>query len=408
MESSSFFPCSAYDDLSACFHDWFWVCDRDGIISHSSPAVEEILGFAPARLAGCSLGSLLHAEEQAVFLCALQARPRTAQIRNQEFRFIDSRGAARLLLVSCTPFTCGTEACFFGVARDQSVPARQQITRLYCIEFLRRVIESSPNPIVVKDGCSRIVLTNQAVADLVGMRVEQLIGKTDFEVAGQPVPDVLTADNDEDLGVLAKGLPRRYEPQPLMVPDGREIWLQVSKFPLLLPNGTTYLLAVAVDMTAHHQQQQQLKDHQQELLRQNQLLEEANTTLRYLLRQRDEERQAIEANIVLRVKALLGPTLERFDHHGLSVDQQAALAGLQSLLATLSSAVDQRLERTNYQLSPNELQIAAYIRDGLQNKEIARILGLSVRTIESYRLRLRKKLGLEDTACSLRKTLQKL
>ena len=408
MERGTFFPCSAYDDLSACFRDWLWVCDRQGVISYCSPAVQDTLGYAPAQLVGQPLGHVLHADEHAAFFRLLRAKPRPAQIRNQQFRFVERAGAVRPLLVSCTPLAGDGSGGFFGVARDQSPAARQQVTRLYCIEFLRRVIESSPNPIVVKDDRSRIVLTNQAVADLAGGRVDQLIGKTDFEVAGLPVPGELTPDNDEDLAVLAAGAPRRYDPRQISLPGGRQAWLQVSKFPLRLPNDTTYLLAVAVDVTRQQQQQRQLELNRQELERRNRLLEEANTTLRFLLQQRDEERRSAEANIVQRVRALLGPAIERFDRRGLSADQLAALAGLQSLLNTFSAGVDRQLDRTNYHLSPNELQVAAYIRDGRQSKEIARILGLSVRTIESYRTRLRRKMGLQNTAQSLRDALLKL
>lgn len=47
-------------------------------------------------------------------------------------------------------------------------------------------------------------------------------------------------------------------------------------------------------------------------------------------------------------------------------------------------------------LSPRELEIADLIKQGKPNKEIAQILHLSVRTVESHRYTLRVKIGLKN------------
>ncbi|MBI9033080.1 MAG: tetratricopeptide repeat protein [Bacteroidales bacterium] len=57
-----------------------------------------------------------------------------------------------------------------------------------------------------------------------------------------------------------------------------------------------------------------------------------------------------------------------------------------------------RLQSMNDGLNANDLRLCAYIKIGLDTKEIARILNLSVNAIEKRRYRLRKKLGLEPEA----------
>jgi len=52
----------------------------------------------------------------------------------------------------------------------------------------------------------------------------------------------------------------------------------------------------------------------------------------------------------------------------------------------------------NKPLSPREEQIVRRVADGKCNKEIARELGLSTRTVETYRLRLMRKLELNCTS----------
>ena len=49
----------------------------------------------------------------------------------------------------------------------------------------------------------------------------------------------------------------------------------------------------------------------------------------------------------------------------------------------------------NYSLSKTDFRLIAYIKMNKSNNEIARISGISIRTIQSQRYRLSKKLKLE-------------
>ena len=52
--------------------------------------------------------------------------------------------------------------------------------------------------------------------------------------------------------------------------------------------------------------------------------------------------------------------------------------------------------KTNYpKLTPSDLRLCAYLRMNLSSKEIAPLLGISVRGVENHRYRLRKKMGLD-------------
>jgi DNA-binding CsgD family transcriptional regulator len=46
-------------------------------------------------------------------------------------------------------------------------------------------------------------------------------------------------------------------------------------------------------------------------------------------------------------------------------------------------------------LHKNERKLCAYLRLGLSSKEIASLLNISLRSVETFRYRLRKKLGLQ-------------
>ncbi|MGJ5643058.1 tetratricopeptide repeat protein [Formosa sp. S-31] len=56
---------------------------------------------------------------------------------------------------------------------------------------------------------------------------------------------------------------------------------------------------------------------------------------------------------------------------------------------------------TNYQLTPNELKLAAFTKLNLSSKEISSLTGQSVRTIDVGRYRLRKKLNITNSEINL-------
>jgi len=60
------------------------------------------------------------------------------------------------------------------------------------------------------------------------------------------------------------------------------------------------------------------------------------------------------------------------------------------------------------ELSPKEAQIALLVKEGYSSKEIARILNLSKDSIDFYRKRIRKKLGLKGKGMSLKHFLEKI
>jgi DNA-binding CsgD family transcriptional regulator len=56
-------------------------------------------------------------------------------------------------------------------------------------------------------------------------------------------------------------------------------------------------------------------------------------------------------------------------------------------------------------VTAKELQVAALVREGKANKEIADLMHVSLNTIEIHRYNLRKKLGLQNKKVNLRSYL---
>jgi|GEM_PF-754107 len=123
-------------------------------------------------------------------------------------------------------------------------------------------------------------------------------------------------------------------------------------------------------------------------------LAEANIALNVLLNRRDEEREALGDSIVANVKELVRPHLKRLRATYLSDDQAALLDLVDSNLEDIISPFVQKMMTAYAALTPTEIQVANLIKDGKRSKEIARLLNVSMGTVDTHRNNIRKKLGI--------------
>ncbi len=114
---------------------------------------------------------------------------------------------------------------------------------------LRQVIDANPNLIFVKNWDGKFTLVNQAVADIYGSTVDELIGKgdADFNPDREEVEHFLRDDRDVMSSLRSKLIPEES------VTDARRAvtrWFQTVKVPLVSADGTSrHVLGVATEIT---------------------------------------------------------------------------------------------------------------------------------------------------------------
>ena len=115
--------------------------------------------------------------------------------------------------------------------------------------FLRRVIDTQPSMVFVKDWDGRFVLVNEALARCYGSTVDGVVGKTDADLnpdAGE-VSHFVQDDREVMLTRRAKLIPE----EPVTNADGQVVWFSTIKVPLVNEDGTCdKILGIATDISA--------------------------------------------------------------------------------------------------------------------------------------------------------------
>ena len=148
-----------------------------------------------------------------------------------------------------------------------------------------------------------------------------------------------------------------------------------------------------------------LKEKEKELEIEAENLEELNTALKVLLRKRDEDRIELEEKVLLNIRELVLPYLEKIKKGGLDRNQSACADILDSHLKEIVSSFAYRLSSAHLNLTPTEINVANLVKQGKTNKEIAAMLHVSSRTAAFHRERIREKLGLKNKKTNLRSYL---
>jgi len=156
------------------------------------------------------------------------------------------------------------------------------------------------------------------------------------------------------------------------------------------------------------ERQKELEAKTKELEAKTKELEEINTALNVLLKKREEDKKELEERVLLNVQELIEPYLEKLKKSGINKNQKVYLSILETNLKSIISPFAHTLFSKYLHLTPTEIEIANQIKQGRTTKEIASVLNLALSTIECYRKRIRKKLGVSNKKINLRTYLNTL
>jgi len=153
---------------------------------------------------------------------------------------------------------------------------------------------------------------------------------------------------------------------------------------------------------AHDELENRVKERTQELWKANEdlyektiNLQDVNTALKVLLERRDKDKEENGEKVLLNVKELLIPYINKLKRGPLTESQDNYIELLESGLQDIISPFARRLTSRYMHITPRELEVANFVKEGKTSKEISEILNTTERTVVAHRINLRKKLGLD-------------
>lgn len=165
---------------------------------------------------------------------------------------------------------------------------------------------------------------------------------------------------------------------------------------------TEYLCSVVRDITERKRSEEDILKRERELEAKSTSLQDANTALKVLLKHREEDRSDLEEKVVMNMKELVLPYLDKLKKTRLDPSQSAYLDIVETNLKDITSPFTQKMVSKFINFTPTEIQVANMIRAGKTSKEIAEVLKVSPGTIDTHRNNIRSKLGLNNKKQNLR------
>lgn len=165
------------------------------------------------------------------------------------------------------------------------------------------------------------------------------------------------------------------------------------------------MMASFLDISENKRSEHALREREADLEIKTKSLEEVNTALKVLLKRRDEDRTDIEEKILINVKELVVPFLQKLKKSRLDFKQLAYVNILESNLNNITSSFSQKLSSKHLNLTPTEIQVANLVKEGNPTKQIGELMNLSTRTIEFHRKSIRSKIGINNKKANLRSYL---
>ncbi len=287
----------------------------------------------------------------------------------------------------------------------------QRRPRKFCdYELFLALINLSPDIICFKDGEGRWLLANTSCLRLFGLECVEYTGKKAAELAGENNfyrSALLAWEVVDERAWQKKELD--FSEEVFSVSNGEKKFFELTRMPLYHSDGHRWrLIILGRDVTSARQAEIALRAESrccqrlhEEIQEKNELINKIKTTIDVLLERNEAVQKGMEQRIATNLRERILPYLELL-RSKLSEKDHYCLDIIATHIDTIGSSFIQDLKSPALNLTPREIQLADLVMQGRTNKEIADLLNISVRSVESYRYSLRKKLGLRNKKVNLR------
>ncbi len=251
-------------------HEWVWEVDVNGVYTYASKQVKAILGYEPEELIGKTPFDLMSADE------AQRVGKIFAEIAFQEKSFsklknncLHKDGHVVHTETSGQPIY-DENGIFLGyrgidfdrtqefsdtqALQDKNIHLQKALHDQH--ELLLNVTNSISDFLFYKDTQYRYTGCNQAFSDFLGLPIDYIIGKTDYELFPTQFADLFRSMDKR----VIEGLESYSNYEWVEHADGRRLYMLTQKSPLFNTQASLIgMVGIARDMTKEHELEEQLK-----------------------------------------------------------------------------------------------------------------------------------------------------
>ncbi len=407
-----------------------------GMILEANLRAATLLGVARDTLLRQPLSRFILPEDQDIFYCQRRQLLVTGEAQVCELRLAPENGEqflARLEVVVAPGQEIGAPV-YRAMLSDITASKRREREALATAANLAAILEAATESILIIDAKGKILTINPTAAARLGKGSQELIGTTVYSL----LPKALAASRkarvdvavnsrtalsfqDERQGrhyattlfpvceasgkvarviILAQDISDRVVAEGVISKGKNALEHQVRE-------RTAELAGVVATLRRERDEQANtvafLRDREHELEALAGALQESNAGLTTLLLRREQDRQGLRDELLTALKKLVLPAVARLKRSPLTEGQQQLLRTVEvNLDGILAPVRRDPLLAIPTNLTMMEMQVANLIKEGKKTVEIATLLNLSPRTVDTHRNKIRKKMGIPSRKVTLR------
>jgi PAS domain S-box-containing protein len=417
---------------------------QDGVVKYGNPKVVEYSGFTPDRFSSMSFLDFIHPDDRALALERYNKRMKGERLSDSiVYKLINKHGESYWHNVSLVEITWEGKPAHLVLMTDiTELKESEKALKEAHDKLEQRVKERTADLEKANERLTRGIEERRRVRYQLRESEEHLsTSQRTFETVLDHLDAAVFASDMENYEVLfankrAKDIfgdvlgklcwrvfqneeigPCRFCKNYMLLDDegnpaggnlwemyshSTDRWYEVRASAVSWVNDHVVRLSIATDVTQRRQAEDRLKNNQKELKEKTHNLEEINTALNVLLKNREKDRIELEEKVLLNVRELVEPYLGKLMDSGLTENQKIYGSIIKSNLNDIISPFLHRLSSRYLNLTPSEIQVANLIKQGRSSKEIAKSLNLSARTIKFHRENIRRKIGIRKSKANLR------
>jgi len=362
-----------------------------------NPVISKYTGYSAEEIIGNRADFMIHPDDKNAVRRNSLAMRNEKLLRPYEFRIRTRQNEIRWVLEVVADITYEGKRAVLGSAMDITNQKTAESRLMESENLYRTIFDTTGTGTVIIEDDKTLSLVNSEFEKVTGYKKEEWEGRR-FWVDLIDERDRGRLEEYHRLRRIDPQLaPRTYE---FRLVDSRGNVKNMLSTNCLIP-GTRKHVCSVIDIT-------ELEEKGRELLIQTRKLEELNTALRVMLKQRAEDREELEQTLLANIKELVMPNLEKLCKANSDENRQIYHDLITSNLEEMFSPFSRKLSARFRILTTTEVQVAHLIKDGKNSKEIATIMSVSSSAVDVYRYRIRKKLGLNNQKVNLRSYLLSL